>query len=132
MANLAASRLELGGDLSELRRLAEWIKARTPQVLSADTVFAGLLPNALADGEFLWDGKHHILGYDFWNLRGLVCTADAAGALGLQADENELRREVEDYRRAIDKAVYELRLELAEACTKLADERGEPPLDDGA
>jgi len=40
MANLAASRLELGGDLSELRRLAEWIKARTPHVLSADTVFA--------------------------------------------------------------------------------------------
>ena len=40
MANLAASSLELGGDLSELRRLAEWIKARTPQVLSADTVFA--------------------------------------------------------------------------------------------
>jgi serine/threonine-protein kinase RsbW len=40
MANLEASSLELGGDLSELRRLAEWIKARTPQVLSADTVFA--------------------------------------------------------------------------------------------
>ena len=40
MSNLEASRLELGGDLSELRRLAEWIKARTPQVLSADTVFA--------------------------------------------------------------------------------------------
>ena len=40
MSNLEASRLELGGDLSELRGLAEWIKARTPQVLSADTVFA--------------------------------------------------------------------------------------------
>jgi hypothetical protein len=32
-------------------------------------------------------------------------------------------------RRAIDKAVFDLRVELAEACTKLADERGEP-LDD--
>jgi anti-sigma regulatory factor (Ser/Thr protein kinase) len=40
MSNLEASRLELGRDLSELRRLAEWIKARTPQVLSGDTVFA--------------------------------------------------------------------------------------------
>jgi hypothetical protein len=33
-------------------------------------------------------------------------------------------------RRAIDKAVYDLRVEIAEACTKKADERGEPPLDD--
>jgi hypothetical protein len=35
-------------------------------------------------------------------------------------------------RRAIDKAVFDLRVELSETCTKLADERGEPPLDDDA
>ena len=35
-------------------------------------------------------------------------------------------------RRAIDKAVFDLRLELSETCTRLADERGEPPLDDDA
>ena len=29
-------------------------------------------------------------------------------------------------RRAIDKTVYDLRVEIAEACTKLADQRGEP------
>ena len=34
-------------------------------------------------------------------------------------------------RRAIDKAVYDLRVEIAEACTKQADQRGEP-LDDDA
>ena len=33
-------------------------------------------------------------------------------------------------RRVIDKAVYDLRLELSQAATKLADQRGEPPLDD--
>jgi hypothetical protein len=33
-------------------------------------------------------------------------------------------------RRAIDKAMYDLRVEISEACTKLADERGEPPLGD--
>ena len=33
-------------------------------------------------------------------------------------------------RRAIDKAVYDLRVEIAEACTMLADQRGELPLDD--
>jgi hypothetical protein len=35
-------------------------------------------------------------------------------------------------RRAIDKAVLEMRVEISEACTKLADQRGEPPLDEGA
>jgi hypothetical protein len=34
--------------------------------------------------------------------------------------------------RAIDKAVFEMRVEISEACTKLADERNEPPLDDEA
>ena len=32
-------------------------------------------------------------------------------------------------RRAIEQAVYDLRLEISEAATKLADQRGEPPLD---
>ena len=35
-------------------------------------------------------------------------------------------------RRAIDQAVNDLRLEISEAATKLADQRGEPPLDDDA
>jgi len=32
-------------------------------------------------------------------------------------------------RRAIDKAVFDLRLEVSQACARLADERGEPPED---
>ena len=40
MSNLEANRLELRGDLSELRRLAGWIRTRSAQVLSADTLFA--------------------------------------------------------------------------------------------
>jgi hypothetical protein len=35
-------------------------------------------------------------------------------------------------RRAIDQAVFDLRTEIADAASKLADERGEPPLDDDA
>jgi hypothetical protein len=35
-------------------------------------------------------------------------------------------------RRAIDQAVYDLRVEISEAATKLADQRVEPPLDDDA
>jgi hypothetical protein len=33
-------------------------------------------------------------------------------------------------RRVIDQAVYDLRLEISEAATRLANERGEPPLGD--
>src|SRR2546421_3509585 len=40
MSDLEANRLELHGDLSELRRLAEWINARAPHVISTDTLFA--------------------------------------------------------------------------------------------
>ena len=32
-------------------------------------------------------------------------------------------------RREIDRVVYEVRTELAQVCTRMADERGEPPLD---
>jgi anti-sigma regulatory factor (Ser/Thr protein kinase) len=40
MSDLEANRLELHGDLSELRRLAEWINARAPHVISTDALFA--------------------------------------------------------------------------------------------
>lgn len=70
----------------------------------ADSPFAGLLTAAPADGEFLWDGNHHIAGYDFWNLRALLCTADAARTLGNAADADALLAEAKDYRAAIDSA----------------------------
>ena len=69
-----------------------------------DSPFAGLLTAAPADGEFLWDGKHHIVGYDFWNLRGLVCTADAARILGRAEDVAFLLEEAAKYRAAIEAA----------------------------
>jgi len=69
-----------------------------------DPAFTGVLPAAPADGECLWAGKHHIVGYDLWNLRGMLCTADAAGVLGKEADQKELRAEADDYRAAIDAA----------------------------
>jgi hypothetical protein len=86
-----------------MRRAAEWAMQARRQA-PADSLFAGVLPNAVADGEFLWDGKHHIVGYDFWNLRGVLCTADAARELGEQADAKRFHQEAEDYRRAIDAA----------------------------
>ena len=86
-----------------MRRAADWtIKARREAASAA--AFAGLLPNAPADGENLWDGKYHIVGYDFWNLRGLQCTEEAAGVLGRQAEADELAQEVTAYRQAIQAA----------------------------
>ena len=83
-----------------MRKAVEWtVKARrqTP----AESPYAGLLPAAPADGECLWDGKHHIVGYDLWNLRGMLCVADAAQILGKADDEKQWRTEAGDYRAAI-------------------------------
>jgi hypothetical protein len=87
----------------QMRRAVEWIQQARLQA-PPGTPFAGVLPNAVADGEYLWGGKHHIVGYDFWNLRGLLCTADAAHSLGETADAIDFRREAEAYRKAIDAA----------------------------
>jgi len=86
-----------------MRRAVVWLQQARREAPS-DSPFAGLLPCAVADGEYLWDGRHHIVGYDFWNLRGLECAADAAEALGETTDAREFRREAEDYRRALDAA----------------------------
>jgi hexosaminidase len=64
--------------------------------------FAGVLPTAPADGECLWGGKNHIVGYDLWNLRGMLCTADAAKVIGKTADAEELTAEAAAYRQDID------------------------------
>jgi len=85
----------------QMRRAVEWTM-RARRGTPTDSLFAGVLPNAVADGEFLWDGKHHIVGYDLWNLRGVLCVAEAARELGEQTDAASFRREAEDYRRAID------------------------------
>lgn len=86
-----------------MRRAADWTLQARRQA-PADSPCAGLLPNAVADGEFLWDGQHHIVGYDFWNLRGLLCAAEAARTLGKTAEAGELLKEAELYRQAIEAA----------------------------
>lgn len=86
-----------------MRRAVDWLRQARRQA-PADSPFAGLLPAAVADGEYLWDGQHHIVGYDFWNLRGLLCVVDAARALGRTNEAAELQREAEAYRAAIDAA----------------------------
>jgi len=63
-----------------------------------------LLPAAPADGEYLWEGKNHIVGYDLWNLRALLCAADTARQLGLSAEAGLFGREARAFRADIDAA----------------------------
>jgi len=66
--------------------------------------FTGVLHAAPADGECLWNAKYHIVGYDMWNFRGMLCVADAAKTLGKTADAEELVAEAALYREDIDTA----------------------------
>jgi hypothetical protein len=108
-AKITGDRTWLEGAYPAMRRGANWTIGARRQAPAASP-YAGLLPAALADGEFLYDGKHHIVGYDFWNLRGLLCTADVARTLGKTADADELAAEAGAYRAAIDAACKRLKL----------------------
>ncbi len=84
-----------------MRRAVEWTQ-RTRRTTAEP--YRGVLPAAVADGESLWAGQHHIVGYDLWNLRAVLCTADAAERLGKPEDARLLREEADAYRRDIDAA----------------------------
>ncbi len=84
-----------------LKRAAEWIMKTRKK---PENKLPGLLPNAPADGENLWDGQHHIVGYDLWNLRGLLCAAEVAQSLGKTEEAEEMLKDAADYRKAIDEA----------------------------
>ena len=87
-----------------MRKAIDWT-IRTIKETQNDSRFPGLLPAALADGEYLWAGKNHIVGYDFWNLRGMLVTADAARILGKNDDAAELLGQAGKYRLSIDTAM---------------------------
>ncbi len=84
-----------------MMRAVQWtMQARR----STPEPFAGVLPPAPADGEYLWEGQHHIVGYDLWNLRGMLCTAAAAQTLGKNDDAAQLQTEADAYRKDLDAA----------------------------
>jgi hypothetical protein len=87
-----------------MRKAVDWT-IKTLKETQDDPEFPGLLPKALADGEYLWEGKNHIVGYDFWNLRGLLVTADAARILGKSVESADLTKQADEYRKAIDAAM---------------------------
>jgi len=102
-ARITGDRAFLARAYPQMLRAVRWtIQAR--RSAPEDSPFAGVLPAAPADGECLWGGKHHIVGYDLWNLRGMLCTADAARILGKTDEARWLLAEAAAYRAAIDAA----------------------------
>jgi len=99
----------------QMLRAAQWTE-QARRKAPADSPLAGLLPAAPADGECRWDGKHHIVGYDLWNLRGMLCTADAARTLGKAEDEKKQRAEAQEYRASIDEALKRTGLSYFPPC----------------
>jgi len=106
---ILAEHFRLTGDSEWLTRVFPRMKRSVAWLLSAIShstgAFPGILPNAPADGENLWDGDCHIVGYDLWNLRGLEHAAFAARTL--RKDDLEVRwgAAAETYRQAIRRNV---------------------------
>lgn len=87
----------------QVQRAVAWLKQARAQA-PADSPFAGLLPAAVADGENLWDGQHHIVGSDLWGLRGLLCAVEMARALGRTAEATQWSLEAAEYQVALRRA----------------------------
>jgi hypothetical protein len=98
---LSGNREWMTANYPRLKQAADWIVTTRQK---PENPFPGVLPGAPADGENLWDGKHHIVGYDLWNLRGLLCAADVAQSLGETQDAEAWLKDATGYRKAIDEA----------------------------
>lgn len=102
----------LSGDMEWLKRVypqikksVEWIEQARRGEKDPKSPFFGILPAAVADGEYLWDGKHHIVGYDWQNLRGIQAAIEAARALDQKDDAAAFEKEFEAYRECILNAI---------------------------
>lgn len=88
---------------ANMLRAARWAMTAR-RVEPKDSPYAGMLQPADSDGEGLWGARaRRTVGYDFWNLRGLRCTADAARILG-KPEADELANEATLYRADMDAA----------------------------
>jgi len=100
-----AEHYRLKRDRNWLAGIFPYVKKSVAWLLSTlqhtEHPFAGVLPAAPADGENLWDGDCHIVGYDLWNLRGLMEASFAARELGYSPLADQWEAASEQYRRAI-------------------------------
>ncbi len=101
----------LTGDRGWLREVyaaatksVSWLRLARETKARPDSPYRGILFPSIADGESLMQTQNHIVGYDFWNLRGVDCVARMAEALGEQNDAREYRQLFQAYRSSIENA----------------------------
>ncbi len=88
-----------------IKKAVKWLQQKRRTETDPNSQFYGILPNAIADGEYLWNGEYHIAGYDWQNLRGLRSAVEAAKVLGKEANANEWQKEFQDYKQCILRAL---------------------------
>ena len=82
-----------------------WLERARQSRVPLDSPYFGILFASIADGENLMQAPKHIVGYDFWNLRGVDCVARMAKAIGKTSDADEYRRLFEKYKACIENAL---------------------------
>lgn len=102
----------LTGDRAWLREVypaatrgVSWLQGARQTETQPDRPYCGILFASIADGENLMQTQKHIVGYDFWNLRGVDCVARMAEALGEENDATEYRRLFQAYKASIENAI---------------------------
>ncbi|WP_413375006.1 hypothetical protein [Alkalihalobacillus sp. 1P02AB] len=88
-----------------LKKAADWIVKTRRKDLPVNDPYFGLMPNSLADGECLWNGEYHIVGYDLWSLRGLICFSKLAQYVGKEEDAATYLAEFKSYKQDVLKAL---------------------------
>jgi hypothetical protein len=88
-----------------VRKAISWLRQARQTNVPLDSPYFGVLFASIADGENLMQTPKHIVGYDFWNLRGLDCAARMAEALGKESDAREFRALFQEYKTCIEDAL---------------------------
>ncbi len=84
------------------RKAVLWIERARQTKGRPDSPYFGILFASIADGENLMQTPKHIVGYDFWNLRGVNCTARMAEALGEESDAQAYGQLFESYKACVE------------------------------
>jgi hypothetical protein len=90
---------------SAATKAISWLQRSRQQEVPFDSPYFGILHASIADGENLMQTPKHIVGYDFWNLRGVDGVARMAEALGKKSEANEYRRLFRTYKECIENAL---------------------------
>jgi hypothetical protein len=90
-------------------KAVSWLERARQSKVPLDSPYFGILFASIADGENLMQTPKHIVGYDFWNLRGVDCAARMAKAIGKTSDADEYRQLFMKYKDCVENALKKAR-----------------------